>query len=311
MTGPPGMPVLPSGEQHEIRHGGHRAAVTEVGGGLRSYHVDEWEVLDGYDQAEMCSGARGAALLPWPNRLQDGRYEFQGRTHQTPLTEPAQGNAIHGLTRWMNWVASVHEEDRVVMTLLLHPQPGYPFTLALAIEYRLTDDGLTVRTTGRNAGSQPLPYGAGHHPYVAVGTESIDDMVVRVPALLRLETNDRQIPTGRVIPVGGTAFDFLEPRPLGDTQLDTAFASLLADAQGITRIEVQAPGGRPRLQLWMDAAYPYVMVFTGDALEDASRRRRGLGLEPMTCAPNAFRSGAGLRVLGPRDTFSSTWGITF
>jgi aldose 1-epimerase len=58
--------------------------------------------------------------------------------------------------------------------------------------------------------------------------------------------------------------------------------------------------------LWVDESYPYVMVFTGDLPEV---NRRGLAIEPMTCAPNAFRSGDGLLVLEPGASVTGTWGI--
>jgi aldose 1-epimerase len=299
----------PSGQQYVITHGSHRAVITEVGGGLRAYSIDGFDVIDGYGEEEMCSVARGAPLLPWPNRLQDGQYEFQGVAHQTALTEPGRRNAIHGLTRWLNWNASEHAADRVTMTLLLHPQDGYPFTLDLAIEYRLSDRGLSVRTTAANAGTQPLPYGAGQHPYLTVGTERIDEALLRVPALQRLEVDDRQIPTGRTIPVQGTAFDFLELRRIGATRLDTAFANLITDTDRLTRLEMRAPTGASRLMLWMDESYRFVMVYTGDTIPQTGRRRGGLALEPMTCAPNAFRSGDGLIVLKPGQTTTSRWGL--
>ena len=302
-------PIPPSGRQFGISHGAQRVVVTEVGGGLRAYTVDGQDVIDGYPEDEICSAARGAPLLPWPNRLQDGQYEFAGVTHQTPLSEPDRRNAIHGLTRWLSWTARVEEADRVVMQLLLHPQDGYPFTLSLAIEYRLSQRGLAVQTTATNAGSQSLPYGAGHHPYLTVGTERIDDARLRIPALMYLEVNDRQIPTGRAIPVQGSTVDFLELRPIGSTKLDTAFASLVSDADGLTRVELQAPSGRPSLMLWMDKSYRFVMAFTGDALPQVDRRRRSVSLEPMTCAPNAFRSGDGLIVLQPGQSTSANWGI--
>ncbi|TMF59962.1 MAG: aldose epimerase [Chloroflexi bacterium] len=299
----------PSGRQYVINHGAQRAVVTEVGGGLRLYTVDGEDVIDGYPEEEMCTVARGAPLLPWPNRLADGRYEFDGATHQTPLTEPERHNAIHGLTRWLSWTASVTEADRVVMELLLHPQDGYPFTLSLAIEYRLSQRGLAVQTTATNAGSQPLPYGAGHHPYLTVGTELIDEARLRIPALMYLEVNERQIPTGRAIPVQGSAVDFLELRRIGSVKLDTAFASLVSDADGLSRVLLQAPSGRPSLTLWMDKTYRFVMAFTGDAIPQPDRRRRSVSLEPMTCAPNAFRSGDGLIVLQPGESAKTTWGI--
>jgi aldose 1-epimerase len=303
----PGTP--PSGRQSVISHGAQRAVITEVGGGLRTYTIDGADVLDGYREDEICSVARGAPLLPWPNRLQDGQYEFRGVAHQTALTEPGRRNAIHGLTRWLNWSASEQEADRVTMTLRLHPQEGYPFLLDLAIEYRLSDRGLSVRTTAANGGTGPLPYGAGQHPYLSVGTERIDDVRLRVPALQRLEVDDRQIPTGRSIPVQGTAFDFLEPRAIGATRLDTAYANLIVDSDALTRIEMLAPDEARRLTLWMDASYRFVMVYTGDTIPQADRRRRGLAIEPMTCAPNAFRSGDGLIVLEPGQSTTGSWGI--
>jgi aldose 1-epimerase len=304
MASPP-----PSGRQFAIAHGRQEAVITEVGAGLRTYTIEGIDILDGYAEDEICTVARGAPLLPWPNRLEDGRYDFMGVTYQTPLTEPSQHNAIHGLTRWMNWTGVMEADGRVRMSLLLHPQEGYPFTLELAIEYGLDDRGLTVRTTARNAGDRPLPYGAGQHPYLTLGTDSVDRISMRLPALLRMEVDGRQIPTGRLIQVKDTEFDFLEPRELGKTRLDTAFTSLIPEADGLTRIVLESPAGGRRSTLWMDAAYDYVMVFTGDTIPEASRRRQGLGLEPMTCAPNAFRTGLGLTRLGPGESTNSSWGI--
>jgi aldose 1-epimerase len=248
-------------------------------------------------------------LLPWPNRLRDGRYEFGGKTYQTALTEPSKQNAIHGLARWMNWTGWQAADDIVRMSLFLHPQDGYPFMLSLDVEYRLDEHGLTVTTTGTNAGDQPLPYAAGQHPYLTVGTTSINEASLRVPVLLEMEVDERQIPTGRLKQVKGTASDFLELHPIGEAVLDTAFTSLVPDTDGVTRIIVEAPGGSPRLTLWMNRAYQYVMVYTGDTIPQVARRRQGLGLEPMTCAPNAFQSGLGLITLEPGASANSAWGI--
>ena len=301
--------ILPSGQQYVITHGEQRAVITEVGASLRTYSVAGEDVIDGYGDDEMASVARGAPLLPWPNRLRDGRYEFLGAGYQTPITEPARQNAIHGLTRWLNWTGSQEAPDQVRMSLLLHPQEGYPFTLGLAIEYALSDRGLAVRTTATNVGESPLPYGAGHHPYLTVGTERIDEASLRLPALLRLEVDERQIPTGRLIPVADSEFDFLEPRRIGPTHLDTAYTNLIADTDGLVRIRMEAPDGGRQVTLWMDGTYSYVMVFTGDTIADARRRRQGLGVEPMTCAPNAFQNGLGLVRLEPGQSSTSTWGI--
>ena len=82
----PAAVPFPSGEQVEIRRDGHRAIIVEVSGGVRAYDVDGRSLVDGYAADEMCTGARGQLLVPWPNRLRDGRYEFDGETYQVPLS---------------------------------------------------------------------------------------------------------------------------------------------------------------------------------------------------------------------------------
>jgi len=299
----------PSGEQIELTRGELRAVVVEVGGGLRSLALGAWEVLDGYGPEERVSSGRGQVLIPWPNRLRDGRYEWGGETWQLALSEPDRGNAIHGLVRWANWRASAREADRVTMTLRLHPQAGWPFAVDLAIDYALEHDGLAITTRATNVGATPCPFGAGAHPYLTVGTERVDETLVRAPGSVRRLADERQIPTGEREPVDGTPYDLRALRPLGDLRLDDAFTGLARDADGRARVRLQAPGGSRSAELWMNESYEHLMLFTGDTLPDPARRRRSLGIEPMTCAPNALQSGDGLRTLAPGETFAGTWGI--
>ena len=174
--------IAPSGEQVELRLGDQRAVVVEVGGGLREYERGGRALLDEYALDEMCTSGRGQVLIPWPNRLQHGSYEFDGTRHQLALTEPENGNAIHGLVRWAAWRVGEQKPHRVVMEHVLHPKPGYPFSLALSVEYLLSPDGLAVRTTATNVGASACPYGSGAHPYLTLGTPVVDPVVLRVPA---------------------------------------------------------------------------------------------------------------------------------
>src|SRR5262245_8521568 len=162
----------------------------------------------------MCSSGRGQVLIPWPNRIQDGSYEFDGRRHQLPLTEPELGNAIHGLVRWETWHAAQHGADRVVVKHVVHPQPGYPFTLGLELDYALGQTGLSVRTTARNLGDQACPYGAGQHPYLTFGNGTVDALELKAPGRRVLTHDERDLPTGSE-PVDGTGFDFRAGRPIG------------------------------------------------------------------------------------------------
>src|SRR5205807_3909434 len=99
------MAIAPSGEQFEIALGDQRATIVEVGGGVREYAVGDRQVLDPYARDAMCDGAHGAPLIPWPNRLADGRFSFDGGDYQLAMSEPERHNAIHGLLRWRNWAA--------------------------------------------------------------------------------------------------------------------------------------------------------------------------------------------------------------
>lgn len=295
----------PSGRQVTIRHGDADVTVVEVGGGLRRMAVAGRELLDGYAENEICRAGRGQILVPWPNRVADGRYRWAGEELQLALTEPPTRTAIHGLARWMNWRVDEHARDRVVMGLRLHPQPGYPFILDLSVEYVLSPEGLTVRTTARNSGDAPCPYAAGAHPYLTVGTPSIDAAEVSAPGRLRLTADAHGIPTGAE-PVAGTPYDFTRPRPMGETVLDTAFTGLDRDGDGRAWVRMRGPDGA-EVALWVDEAHPYLMLFTGDPQPTVARR--SLGVEPMTCAPNGFASGKGLRTLAPGEAATSAWGI--
>jgi aldose 1-epimerase len=298
--------VLPSGEQFELRAGTQRAVVVEVGAGLRSYAAGAHELLDGYGEDEMASAGRGQVLIPWPNRLQDGTYEFAGKRHQLPLDEPETGNAIHGLVRWVPWSAGVRTADRVVMEYTLHPQPGYPFSLALSIEYALSERGLRVTSTATNIGREACPYGSGAHPYLTVGTPTVDTVRLRAPGRTMLRVDTRGIPVG-VTPVEGTEYDFRQPRVIGSTKLDNAYTDLERDADGLARVQLQHPNGGPTVSVWLDASYRYLQLFTGDS--QPSVNRRSLAVESMTCSPNAFRTGEGLLVLEPGQSTTAEWGI--
>jgi aldose 1-epimerase len=293
-----------SGEQYEIAYGAQRAVVVEVGGGVRSYAVGERDVVEGYGRDEMCTAGRGQILAPWPNRLADGRYEFEGRRHQLPLTEPDAHNAIHGLVQWQPWRAREREPNRVVVEHMLRPQPGYPFALELSIEYALSDAGLTVSMAATNVGDEACPYGVGAHPYVTLGSQ-VDGATLILPADTVLLADARGIPTGSRA-VAKTGFDFRQPRTIAATRFDHCFTDLARDGDGRTRVSLRGP--ETGVTVWVDEAFGYLMLYTGDTRPDIARR--ALAVEPMTCPPNAFQTGTDVVVLEPGESLTGSWGIT-
>jgi len=300
--------VLPTGEQLVLRCADAEAVVVEVGAGLRSYRVAGRDLVDGFGEREMAGNARGAVLVPWPNRLRDGRYRWDGEEHQTPISEPETGNAIHGLVRFLPWRVTDRSSEAVQLELLLHPQPGYPFTLRLQIRYELSPAGLRVQTTATNDGDQPLPYGEGHHPYLAAGAGlHVDDCTLVAPGATRLDTDERALPTG-TSPVDGTPHDLRAGRRIGDLVIDHCFTDLARDDDGLAWVRLTGPDGRGAA-VWLDGAYSHLQLFTGDVVPQP-RRRRGLAVEPMTCPPDAFATGESVRRLEPGESTTGSWGLT-
>ncbi|MFG2500825.1 aldose 1-epimerase family protein [Streptomyces sp. NPDC048441] len=296
-----------TGEQFSIAAGEYRATVTELGAGLRELTLGGEPLVLSYGADEPAPAAFGQLLIPWPNRIDGGRYTFDGLACQLDLSEPELGNAIHGLVRWANWTVLEQGPDRLSMEYKLLGSPGYPFRLNLTVTYVLdARQGLDVEVTAVNAGSRPAPYAHGMHPYLTVG-EPIDACTVRVPGSEFLPVDDRMIPAGPPRSVEGTPYDLRGGQHLGERTIDVAYTGLERDAAG--RAWVHLTGATRATSFWLDAAQLWLEIYTADQVP-VDQRRRGLGVEPMTCPPNAFVGGADLVHLEPGAQYAGAWGIT-
>ncbi|GAA3976140.1 aldose 1-epimerase family protein [Actinomadura viridis] len=299
-----GEPI--SGAQYAIGAGPYRAVVTEAGAGLRELTHEGRPLVLSHGADEPVPAALGQLLIPWPNRVDRGRYAYGGRLHQLDLSEPKNDCAIHGLVRTSSWGAAEHGPDRVRLTHRLLGAPGYPYRLDLEADYSLdAREGLTVRLSVLNTGTRTAPYGHGAHPYLTVD-EPIDDCTVTVTAGRWLPVDGRRIPTGPAEDVTGTPYDLRQGRGLGDQAIDIAFTGLRRDAAG--RAWVRLSGGGRTAALWADESHPWLQVYTADHVP-GDRRRRGLAAEPMTCPPNAFATGFDVIHLEPGVGWAASWGI--
>lgn len=297
----------PSGEQFEIEGGGYRAVVTESGAALRALSFRGRDLVDGFGEDEMSSGGRGQLLVPWPNRVRDGQYTFEGSDLQLPLTEPSRHNSSHGLARWVAWSVEEHTGHSVSLTYRLMAQTGYPWTLDLHVAYDLSADGLTVTQTATNDSGRPAPYASGAHPYLRVGDGPVDRWELTLPAATRLLVDDeRLLPVGRG-QVEGTPYDFRVARPLRDLALNHCFTDLERDPEGNTTAVLRDPASGDGVTLWVDGHHPWLLLYTADDVPATARR--SLAVEPMTAPPDALRSGEDLFTLAPDETVSVVWGI--
>jgi aldose 1-epimerase len=300
----PAARPAPTGAQIELRRDGASAVVTEVGAGLRSWRAGGEELLDTFAADAVADSYRGKVLAPWPNRIRDGRYAFGGRAYGLPLNEPERGAALHGLVLDAPFAVAARSTHAVTLAYDLRPQPGYPFGLALEVSYELGAGGLEFTLRATNTGDRPAPFGGGLHPYFA---GRADDWVLELPAATRVPVDDRMLPSGPPVSVAGTADDFTRARPVGRRAIDTCVGDLARDGDGRARVRLAR---RDRaIELWLDERFRFVHVYTADAVDDLARARAGIAIEPITCAPDAFNSGAGLEVLDPGASFTARGGF--
>lgn len=276
--------------------------MVEVGGGVRTYRVAGRDVLDGYAETDLAPGSAGQILMPWPNRIRDGRYVFDGESHQLALTEPAAHNAIHGLTVWSAWHRVSGDDASVTLEHTLPARPGYPWTLLLTTTWSVGPDGLRATHTATNLSGGRAPFGMGAHPYLSV--PGVDDTVLSLPARSRLLVDGRKLPIGAAR-VTGSDYDFTTARTIGSAVLDTAFGDVPA---GGSRAVLSTGDGGELASVWADEAFRWWQVFTGDTLP-APRTRRSVAVEPMTCPPDAFSSGRDLIIIEPGETWRGSWGL--
>ena len=287
--------AAPSGEQYEVTFGTNRAAITEVGAGLRLYTVGGRDVIEGYGHHEMCRRAAGRCSHP-------GRIVWKAApttsavvTTSSRSTNPKRTTPFTGSSagRHGQYEGAGRSASRWNTSFTL--DPGIRSRSTLTVEYTLTDDGLTVRTDARTSAARPARTAAVHIPISrseAVSTTS--------------RCRCRHAPCCRAIRVG-----FLEMRAVWtersttSARHDESAAPSSTTASPILTATTTASHGSscehhtattPSM-LWVDRSYPYLMLFTGDPLPDIARR--ALAVEPMTCPPNAFRTNTA--VTSPRS----------
>ncbi|WP_456824490.1 aldose epimerase family protein [Cellulomonas sp. P5_E12] len=284
------------------------AQIDLLGGGLRTLVADDVPLVETYADGAAAPFAAGAVLFPWPNRVRGGRWVHRGAEQQLFIDDVEHGNANHGLVRDKRFTVIDQGADHVTIRGSVADEPGYPFSVALQITYRLTDGGITVDSLVSNGSAEPAPVALGAHPYVRIGEVPVEDLMLRVPADAYLPVDERLIP-GAPVGVDGTALDWRTARRIGDAELNTCFA--LTEGAGRTprTVAVAAPDGRV-LDVWLDHDFGYAQIYTCPAYPDPSATRRALAVEPMSAPGDALNSGTGLRWLAPGDEWRLAWGIT-
>ena len=296
------------------------AAISPIGASLVRFSVGDRPIVVPMNAFD------GAVLAPWPNRIDGGRFDFAGDSHQLPITEPERNTALHGLVADVEWSVVERTESTVSLKYALEPTEGYPFEFSLQVDFELAEAELRMRARALNTGSAPAPFGFGFHPWLSGGAgELVDEAQLVIPAAHWYETNERLIPTavrpfddGTAVPADHVSDDsacmvckdFRALRLIGGTVLDDAFGQPRRGDDGWSRARLKGTDLR-EVVVGMGPGFRTWQACTGDGL-DEDLARRAIAIEPMTCPPNAFAAGeAGVDfdVVAPGDELVVEWSI--
>jgi len=295
----------PTGQQFTISRGSATATITELAAGIRRFSIDGVHITEPFDEFASPPMGCGIVLVPWPNRIREGRWMLDGKPQQLDLTDPGYKQATHGLLRNTAYRVATHDDHAITLEASVYPQHGYPFILDTSVRYELIDDGLDVTHVVTNHSEAAAPVAIGAHPYFRIGEVTTADLMLTVPASTRFELDDSLLPVAEH-PVDGE-FDLREGRLLGEIDLNVTLGSL---PEGSNSSVLTAPDGRS-IEVWQDESFRFVQVYTPRNFPGLGGVRHAVAIEPMTAAPDAFNSGLGLQWVQPGESLTARWGIRY
>ncbi|TCD53935.1 aldose epimerase [Alloscardovia theropitheci] len=303
--------ILPPwvGNEYTIHAGEYTAIVTEQGAGLERLEWAGKEITVPFNPHGPVSACSGQILIPYPNRIEDGEYEFEGHTYRFPIDEHERNNSIHGLGYRTAWKLEALTSHSVTLTWRTPNLACYPFDVFVTVTYSLdSETGLSITIDAYNNGSTNAPWALATHPWLANGrhSETTEEMDadngacrLTIPASTHVQVNDRLLPVG-LEPVEGTRYDLRNGDPIGDQSFDDAWTDLDHDADGNVSAIFTRPDGI-EVTITGDETVTSFQVCNGYGW-DSAKKPAGVAVEPQTAYANAFRSGKDLIVIKPGES---------
>ncbi|WP_414165420.1 aldose 1-epimerase [Superficieibacter sp. BNK-5] len=141
----------------------------ELGGALASLRWKGHDILrprdpHGEQRANQCASY---PLIPWFNRIADGRFFFAGKARQVAKNFGDHPHAIHGQGWLSPWSVAEESDCRIVLTLDMPASPGWPWPWRGVQTFDATQERLSVTLCYHNLAGEAVPAGLGFHPFFA------------------------------------------------------------------------------------------------------------------------------------------------
>ena len=158
-----------TGNQYVISSGEWSAVVTELGASLRELKWRGEDLIVPFDPNKVIPCCNGWVLAPYPNRVTNGQYSFDGEDYQMPIDEFDRQSSLHGYAYRYMWELVDLQESHVTLSWRSPDIAGYPFDITITATYALDENGLTETFTVHNNDSVKAPWAFGIHPWLANG----------------------------------------------------------------------------------------------------------------------------------------------
>ena len=284
-----------------------QATIAQVGASLREFKIGDIELVVPYAEDEPAPLCAGIVMAPWPNRIDGGKWQFEGKTLEVDITIHDQQNANHGFMGRYPYALVSQTQSSVTLAGTIYPREGYPFLVDTTVTYSLDENGLTVSHTAVNKSEKAAPFAVGGHAYFQFSAVPTADLTIKTNAKTFVKCNKRQIPI-EWIPTPTDDYDLAEGVRVGDHFFDDDFTDFERDAEGLAHIYLTAPDGRG-IDVWQDEKFGHVVLFTPDFFPTKNGPVYAAAIEPQTAAPNAFNNGDGLVWLETDVQFEAAWGV--
>ncbi|CAB4548239.1 unannotated protein [freshwater metagenome] len=278
-----------------IAQGSMSAKIQTIGGSLIGLSDAGFELIEPNTAKDLYPGS---ILAPWPNRIKDGKYQFDGLKYQLPINEISRSNSLHGLVAHVDWQINEQAQNKLKLKYTLDLPNIYPGKLLLTVYYEINNNCLSVKISSKNIGSQSAPYGVSIHTYFIAGKiVKNNQLFLKVPADKYLDVDSLRLLPISLKPIENTEFDFQKLRQIGSTFIDHAFRH----KENLPReVELQDHLGRG-VMLEFDQSSKWIQIHTADR-NGAEQSRNTVAIEPMSCPPDAFNSDVDVINLKPGDS---------
>ena len=299
------------GNEYIIESGSYRAVIFQQGSALKSLTWEGIDIVTPSPAEDIPHSCAGQLLIPYPNRIEDGQYTFEGIRYELPIDEHERNNAIHGYGYRAMWNLDSVTETSITQSWRTPYLSGYPFDLRVRAAYTADAEGLHVTVTAHNADTKNAPWACAMHPWLANGSDAHGDAIdaanaqcrLAIPADTHVTIDGRLLPTGTEN-VDGTQYDLRDGPTLEGRPFDDAWTDVRYNTDGLATAVFTRPDGIT-VELSGDRTVTSFQVCTGTGFPEGTRPQ-GVAVEPQTAYANAFRSGIGLISIAPGEEVSTT-----